>query len=85
MKRWDGSAGKTLKRSRRQMLVPKFTPTCARFWKQNSTVDPFDSYSILKPDDGAFSIPPKARAPVILAVAAAVGLILLAVALRPAS
>jgi hypothetical protein len=49
--------------------------------KQNSTVDPFDSYSILKPDDGAFSIPSKTRAPVIFAVAAAVGLILLVVAL----
>jgi hypothetical protein len=49
--------------------------------KQNSTVDPFDSYSILKPDDGAFSITPKTRGPVIFAVAAAVGLILLAVAL----
>jgi len=49
--------------------------------KQDSTVDPFDSYSILKPDDGAFSLPAKTRAPAIFAVAAAVGLILLAVAL----
>jgi serine/threonine protein kinase len=49
--------------------------------KQNSTADPFDSYSILKPDDGAFSLPAKTRAPVIFAVCAAVGLILLAVAL----
>jgi serine/threonine protein kinase len=49
--------------------------------KQNSTVDPFDSYSILKPDDGAFSLPSKSRAPVIFAVAAAIVLILLAVAL----
>ena len=49
--------------------------------KQNSRVDPFESYSILKPDEGAFSMPPKTRAPVIFAVVAAVGLILLVVAL----
>src|SRR6185369_11066922 len=49
--------------------------------RQDSTVDPFDSYSILKPDDGAFSLPAKTRAPAIFAVATAVGLILLAVAL----
>ena len=49
--------------------------------KHNSTVDPFDSYSILKPDDGAFSLPSKSGAPVIFAVAAAIVLVLLAVAL----
>jgi serine/threonine protein kinase len=49
--------------------------------KHNSSVDPFDSYSILKPDDGAFSLPSKSGAPVIFAVAAAIVLVLLAVAL----
>lgn len=49
--------------------------------KQNSTVDPFDSYSILKPDVGVFSIPRKGRAPVLFAVAAAIVLVLLVVAL----
>lgn len=49
--------------------------------KQKSTIDPFDSYSILKPDVGLFSIPPKTRAPAIFAVAAAIVLVLLVVAL----
>jgi serine/threonine protein kinase len=49
--------------------------------KQNSTVDPFDSYSILKPDVGVFSVPRKGRAPAIFAVTAAILLVLLVVAL----
>ncbi len=49
--------------------------------KQNTTVDPFDSYSILKPDLGVFSIPRKTRTPVMFAVAAAIVLVLLVVAL----
>lgn len=49
--------------------------------KQNSKVDPFDSYSILKPDVGVFSLPRKTRAPAAFAVAAAIVLVLLVVAL----
>lgn len=48
---------------------------------QNSTLDPFDSYSILKPDAGVFSPPRKTRAPAMFAVAAAIVLVLLVVAL----
>jgi len=49
--------------------------------KANSTVDPFDSYSILKPDVGVFSVPRKTRAPAMFAAAAAIFLVLLVVAL----
>jgi serine/threonine protein kinase len=49
--------------------------------KQNLAVDPFDSYSILKPDLGVFTIPRKGRGPAIFAVAAAILLVLLVVAL----
>jgi serine/threonine protein kinase len=48
--------------------------------KKPRPVDPFDSYSILKPDVRAFSNPHKRRAPAILTVAAAIALVLLVVA-----
>lgn len=49
--------------------------------KPSGTLDPFDSYTILKPDIGAFSIPRKRRAPAMFVVAAVIVLVFFAVAL----
>lgn len=52
-----------------------------RFDKKLNPVDPFDSYSILKPDPGVFSTPSKTRAPAMFILAGAIVLALLVVAL----
>jgi serine/threonine protein kinase len=48
--------------------------------KPYDTVDPFDSYSILKPDAGVFSAPRKRRALAVFALGMAIVLVLLVVA-----
>lgn len=48
--------------------------------RRQSKIDPFDSYSILKPEENAFKIPRGARGPGLLAAAVAVALVLIVIA-----
>jgi len=45
-----------------------------------SKIDPFDSYSILKPEENAFTIPRGARGPGLFAAAAAIAAVLIVIA-----
>lgn len=51
--------------------------------KQSSKVDPFDSYSILKPEENVFKIPRGAQAPGLFAAAAAAIVLVLIVVAYP--
>ena len=60
--------------------ITKVRATSLSAGKQSSKVDPFDSYSILKPEENAFKIPRSARGPGLIAAAVAVALILIVIA-----
>jgi serine/threonine protein kinase len=60
--------------------LTKAQTSSASVRKPFTTLDPFDSYSILKPDENVFKTPRPARAPGLFAAAAAIILVVIVVA-----
>ena len=63
------------------IFLPELQAKVPAVKKPNATIDPFESYSILKPDEFVFSVSRKRRAPAVFAVTMAVVLVLVVLAI----